>query len=171
MQSIGQCRVAGLALLSEYIGDAAASRLRAYWGGCQIKVPKSMSGVWWQRLVETLGERDAAELCEVFGGETLYIPRNAAEERDELRRRVKDLLDAGMSYVEIARRLTFQVRYTERGLRKLMEKRVAAVARSACDDLQMSLLPLPELVIDASKEQVPAAKIVAGTDHAAHGTT
>ena len=128
-------------MLAEYLGDEAAGRLRTAWGGCPIKVPKGKTGIWWQRLVATLGEREAAELCEAFGGETLYIPRNAAEERDAMRRRVKDLLDAGLSYVEIARRLTFQVRYTERGLRKLMEKRVAAAARAACDELQMSLLP------------------------------
>lgn len=174
MHPISAYRVAGLTMLAEYLGDEAAGKLRTAWGGCPIKVPKGKAGLWWRRLVETLGERDAAELCEVFGGETLYIPRNAAEERDAMRRRVKELLEAGLSYVEIARRLTFQVRYTERGLRKLMEKRVAAVARHACDDLQMSLLPQPQALQAAwatrKAEPVPAAETAPHADHAAHGT-
>lgn len=137
--------VAGLTLLAEYIGDAAAQRLRTAWGGCQIKVPRAHAGLWWERLAQTLGERDAAELCDIFGGETLYIPRNAIEEREAIRQRVACMLADGMSYLQIARTLTFQVRYTERGLRKLMERRVKP-ARRADDPRQMSLLPEPDVL-------------------------
>jgi hypothetical protein len=138
-------RVAGLTLLAEYIGDDAARKLCMAWGGCPVKVPKGRAGLWWQRLVQTLGERDAGEFCEAFGGETLYIPRNAADEREAIRQRVATMLADGMSYLQIARTLTFQVRYTERGLRKLMERRVKP-DRRAEDPRQMSLLPEPDVL-------------------------
>ncbi|WP_131112184.1 Mor transcription activator family protein [Sulfuricystis thermophila] len=107
-------------LLTEYLGEAAAARLCAALGGCQIKIPKRRDGVWWARLVEAIGERDAEELCRIFGGESIYIPRNAASGREELRRLVLRRLAAGETFAEIARSLEFRVRYSERGLRKLV---------------------------------------------------
>ncbi|TCS94106.1 hypothetical protein EDC36_12028 [Tepidimonas ignava] len=164
-------RVAGLTMLAEYIGDEATEKLRAAFGGCQVKVPKTRAGSWWQRLVETLGERDAADFCEAFGGETVYIPRNAGEERDAIRRQVRDMLAAGMTYLEIARTLTWTVRYTERGLRKMMEARCAAAARRADDPRQMSLLPHDALrdAMFFSAERVPADARLTAAHHAGHG--
>lgn len=175
MHPISAYRVAGLTMLAEYIGDEAARKLCLAWGGCPVKVPKGRSGVWWQRLVETLGERDAAEFCDAFGGETLYIPRSAADEREARRQQVQRMLEAGMSYLQIARTLTFTVRYTERGLRKLMEKRSAMVARSAVAPEQMNLLPQPQELEAAFRwsvaEPVPPDIPPSAADHAAHGTS
>lgn len=107
-------------MLAEYIGEEAAARLADAFGGCQVKVPKRRDGVWWARLVEAIGERDAEELCRIFGGESIYIPRNASSGREELRRLVLRRLAAGETFAEIARSLEFRVRYSERGLRKLV---------------------------------------------------
>ena len=113
-------KIGTIATLAEYIGDAAASRLCAALGGCQVKIPKRRDGVWWDRLVAAIGPRDAEELCTAFAGESLYIPRNAADERAARRQAVLDGLAAGMTFAEIARSLEFRVRYSERGLRKLV---------------------------------------------------
>ena len=110
-----------LPVLADYIGDEAAGRLAAAFGGCQIKIPKRHHGVWWQRLAEAIGEREAAELCRAFGGESLYIPRNAAASREALRRLVLQRLRAGETYGQIARTVELRFRYSERGLRKLVE--------------------------------------------------
>ncbi|MFN4003335.1 MAG: hypothetical protein ACK4J1_01335 [Hylemonella sp.] len=163
-------RVAGLTMLAEYIGDEATEKLRAAFGGCQVKVPKTRGGAWWQRLAQTLGEREAADFCEAFGGETIYIPRHAAEEREAIRQQVRGMLASGMTYVEIARTLTWTVRYTERGLRKMMEARCAAAARRADDPRQMSLLPHEAISRALRAECVPADSRPAMADHAGHGT-
>lgn len=118
----GSYNAAGLTMIAEYIGEEAARKLCKAWGGCQIKVPKGRSGKWWRRLSHVLGERDAAELCAAFGGEVIYVPRNSVSDRDAIRERVNELLNRGMTYAEIAKSVTFEVSYTERGLRKLMEK-------------------------------------------------
>lgn len=109
-----------LSTLADYIGEDAATRLVAALGGCQIKIPKWHRGVWWDRLVRAIGVRGAKELCTAFAGESLYIPRNAADERAARRQAVLDALAAGMTFAEIARRMEFRVRYSERGLRKLV---------------------------------------------------
>lgn len=122
-------RTGTLSALAEYIGDAAAARLASAFGGCQVKVPKQRRGVWWDRLVGALGEREAAELCRAFGGESLYIPRSAEASREGLRRLVLQRLRAGESYGQIARTVELRFRYSERGLRKLVEG--AAAGRKA----------------------------------------
>jgi hypothetical protein len=113
-------KIGTIATLAEYVGEAAAARLCAALGGCQVKIPKRRDGVWWDRLVAAIGPRDAEELCSAFGGESLYIPRNAADGRAARRQAVLDCLAAGMTFAEIARSLEFRVRYSERGLRKLV---------------------------------------------------
>lgn len=113
-------KVVILSTLADYIGEDAAARLVATLGGCQIKIPKRHRGVWWDRLVRAIGVRGAEDLCTAFAGESLYIPRNDAGERAARRQAVLDALAAGMTFAEIARRMEFRVRYSERGLRKLV---------------------------------------------------
>lgn len=113
-------RVASIETLSEYIGAAAAVRLSQAMGGTSVKVPKNPAGSVWAELVQALGERSATELVECFGGEGLYIARNAAEEREQRRAEIAQALAAGKSYREIARTMTVTTRYTERGLRRIM---------------------------------------------------
>ncbi|MCX7691778.1 MAG: hypothetical protein N2055_00050 [Tepidimonas taiwanensis] len=115
-------RVAGLTMLAEYLGDAVAESLRVHFGGTQLRVPRRRVGKAWDALVRCLGETAAAEMADTFGGEVLYIPRNAADERLARRAQVAQRLAQGQTYAQIARELVFLVRYTERGLRKLMEK-------------------------------------------------
>ena len=113
-------------VLSEYIGEGAAAKLVESFGGCQIKIPKRRSGVWWDRIVATIGQKDAEELCNVFAGESIYIPINADDERAARCRVVLDALNSGMTYAEIARSMRFCIRYSERGLRKLVAKFVSS---------------------------------------------
>lgn len=108
-------------VLSEYIGEDAAAKLAESFGGCQLKIPKRHSGVWWDRIVAAIGQKGAEELCKAFAGESIYIPMNA-DERVARCRVVLDALNAGMTYAEIARNMRFCVRYSERGLRKLVAK-------------------------------------------------
>lgn len=113
-------RVASIETLAEYLGAAAAVRITQELGGTSLKVPKHKAGRVWEMLLRHIGERSAADLVECFGGEGLYIARNAAEEREQRRAQVAALLAQGKSYAEIARTMTVTTRFTERGLRRMM---------------------------------------------------
>lgn len=106
--------------MAEYLGAAAAVRITQELGGTSLKVPKHKAGRVWEMLLRHIGERSATELVECFGGEGLYIARNAAEEREQRRAQVAALLAQGKSYAEIARTMTVTTRFTERGLRRMM---------------------------------------------------
>jgi len=118
MQAVA--RPASLETLAEYLGDGAAARICMALGGTQLKVPRQQRGKTWLLMVELLGQDAATEMAECFGGESIYIARNAAEERAARAALVQGMLAQGLTYAEVSRRLTFSVRYTERGLRKLM---------------------------------------------------
>jgi len=113
-------RVASIELLAEYIGAAAAVALVREFGGLSIKVPKRPAGRVWARLVDAMGEQGASDLVDSFGGEGLYIARNAVEELEQRRQQIAALAAKGKSYAQIARMYTYAARYTERGIRRIL---------------------------------------------------
>jgi len=120
MQQATTARPASIETLAEYLGDGAAARICMALGGTQLKVPRGQYGKTWLLMVELLGQDAAIEMIECFGGESIYIARNAAEERAARAALVQSMLARGMTFAEVSRQLTFTARYTERGLRKLM---------------------------------------------------
>ncbi len=113
-------RVASIELLAEYIGAAAAVALVREFGGLSIKVPKRPAGRVWARLVDAMGEQGASDLVDSFGGEGLYIARNAVEEREQRRQQIAALAAQGKTFAQIARMYTYAARYTERGIRRIL---------------------------------------------------
>lgn len=127
-------RCTSLALLAEYIGDAATVRLSATFGGTELKIPVRSAGRTWSKLLGAIGQEAAAALVESFAGETLYIPRNAADEMRQRRAEILAALEAGETPADIARRMTFTIRYSERWVRK-----IAADARVQSAQIQLEL--------------------------------
>ena len=121
-------RVASIEMLAEYIGARASVALVREFGGLSIKVPKRPAGEIWRQLVASLGEASAADLVECFGGEGLYIARNAAEEREQRRVQIVAMQSRGMSPAQIAKVFTYAARFTERGIRRIL----AGTPGSAC---------------------------------------
>lgn len=114
-------RAASIETLAEYIGAAGAVALVQEFGGLSVKVPKHPAGRVWSKLVACMGERSAADLVESFGGEGLYIARNEAEARSQRRAQLAAMHAQGLSLSQIAKAYTYTQRYTERGIRRILD--------------------------------------------------
>jgi hypothetical protein len=114
--------------IAQLIGPAATARLIAAFGGREVRMPMRHSGRTWQALVDAVGERAAATLCEYYHGAVIYIASSTRAHTEHNRRRAAQMRSQGKSWSEIARALTRPQGYTERGARKLLEKRQSACA-------------------------------------------
>lgn len=119
-------RCASLAILADYIGDAAAGRLAACFGGTMVKIPKRRAGVTWTRLAAAIGAEAAATLVETHAGEALYIARNADDEKRVRHAEVLARLRAGESPTAIARSYSWTAVYSERWVRRIRANHTAS---------------------------------------------
>lgn len=134
-----------IAEIAQLIGPAATARLIAAFGGREVRMPMRHSGRTWDALVDAVGERDAAMLCDYFHGAVVYIATSARAHTEYNRRLAAQMRAQGKSWREIAQTLTRPQGYTERGVRKLLEKR-----SSSC------LVSLPLFDAADEAESVPA---------------
>lgn len=114
-------RCASLAILADYIGDAAAGRLAACFGGTMVKIPKRRAGVTWTRLAAA-----SAPMVETHAGEALYIARNADDEKRVRHAEVLARLRAGESPTAIARSYSWTAVYSERWVRRIRANHTAS---------------------------------------------
>ena len=105
--------------MADYIGEGPALRLVANFGGLDIRIPKLKHGKMYQHLESVMGADIAAELVRVFGGESLYIAKNAKEARQIHRRVIAEYRAAGKTWQQIASGYTFINKFSERWIRKL----------------------------------------------------
>jgi lambda repressor-like predicted transcriptional regulator len=108
----------------ELLGHAAAARLALALGGREIRVPARRRGRMWDKIVAAIGEDAAARFCDYFQGERLYIAGSQRLRTEHNRRIAAEMRAQGKSWAEIAQ----SVGYTERGARKLLEKRCSGQA-------------------------------------------
>jgi hypothetical protein len=114
----------------ELLGHGAAARLALAFNGREIRIPSRRRGRTWNELVQAIGEQDAARFCEYFQGERVYVASSQRMHTEHNRRRAAEMRAQGKSWAEIARVLTRPTGYTERGARKLLEKRGSAAFAS-----------------------------------------
>jgi hypothetical protein len=110
----------------DLLGHAAAARLALAFNGREIRVPIRRQGSTWDALVQAIGEHDAARFCDYFQGERLYVASSQRLHTEHNRRRAAEMRAQGKSWAEVAKALTRPSGYTERGARKLLEKRFSA---------------------------------------------
>ena len=91
----------------------------ANFGGLDIHIPKFAEGKMYERLVIIMGADIAAELVRIFGGESLYVAKDAKEAKQIHRRVIAQERAAGKTWQEIASSYTFINRFSERWVRKL----------------------------------------------------
>ena len=91
----------------------------AHFGGLDIHIPKYPDGKMYTHLVCIMGADIAAELVRIFGGERLYIAKNAKEARNIHRRIIAEERAAGKTWQQIACNYTFKSSFSERWVRKL----------------------------------------------------
>jgi hypothetical protein len=100
---------ASLVDVAEEVGIRPVLALIEAFGGLEMSFPESPSAD--HRLVKALGEADAKAICSVLGGQTTYVPRNAARKTaSEVRR----LELEGLGPDQIARKLKISVRHVRR---------------------------------------------------------
>jgi lambda repressor-like predicted transcriptional regulator len=115
-----------LAEIAELLGHAAAARLALALGGREIRVPVHRRGRTWDKIVAAIGEDAAARFCDYFEGERIYIAGSQRLRTEHNRAVVAKLRAQGKSWSEIAK----AIGYTERGARKLLEKRPGRAAEA-----------------------------------------
>jgi hypothetical protein len=126
----------------DLLGHGAAARLALAFNGREIRVPVRHQGRTWDALVKAIGEHDAERLCDYFQGERIYVASSQRLHTEHNRRRAAEMRAQGKSWSEVAKALTRPSGYTERGARKLLEKRFS----SACSTLQLFGDDAPDLV-------------------------
>lgn len=116
------------------LGETTATRLFAVFAGTTVTFPLSRSGPSFTALTKVIGPGASIRLCERFGGEQVYVPRNTAAERSERNDEIIARVAAGDPYELIAR--TFGT--TARSIRRI---KAAYAAREragngeGCDDM------------------------------------
>jgi hypothetical protein len=106
-------------LLADHIGDGPAMRLVTHMGGLDLHIPKRPQGKLHAELIRVMGEGTTAELLRVFGGERLYIAKDARAAKEIHQRIIAEKRAAGETWQQIASTYTFNVSFTERWIRKL----------------------------------------------------
>lgn len=125
-----------IGILIDHIGDGPAARLISHFGGLDVHIPKHPEGAKYERLVCIMGADIAAELVRVFGGECLYIAKNAKEARHIHRKIISERRANGETWQQIASTYHFQASFTERWVRKL-----GAADQDAAPDRNTNAIP------------------------------
>lgn len=91
-----------LAEVADAVGLSAALALVLHAGGTRVYVPEELDST--HRLVHWLGIEAAERLADLFGGETLDVPRCQAGARAVRDRRIREQRHAGTSIRDLALR-------------------------------------------------------------------
>jgi len=108
-----------LDIMAEHIGAAPTARLVQHYGGLNIRIPKLRRGKAYAELLALLGEEAAHELMRVYGGEHLYLAKDAQAMRQIHRQAIAKERAAGKSWQQVARDYSFKTTFSERWVRKL----------------------------------------------------
>lgn len=108
-----------LSILADHIGTAPAGQMVAHFGGIDAHIPKRQRGRLYDDLIRVIGEAATVELMRVFGGERLYIAKDAKAEKVIHQRIIAERRAAGQTWQEVAKGYTFQAKFSERWVRKL----------------------------------------------------
>lgn len=90
-----------------------------HFGGIDAHIPKRQRGRLYDDLIRVIGETATVELMRVFGGERLYIAKDAKAEKVIHQRIIAERRAAGQTWQEVAQGYTFQAKFSERWVRKL----------------------------------------------------
>jgi len=105
--------------MADHIGDGPAMRLVTHFGGLDIHIPKRARGRLYDDLLRIMGEGTTDELVRIFGGERLYITKDAKAAKAVHQKIIAEKRAAGESWQQVAKSYTFTSRFSERWVRKL----------------------------------------------------
>lgn len=105
--------------LQEILGETAAQRFVDVFAATAVTFPKSPSGPFFARLVHLAGQDAAERLRLRFAGETIYVPRNATDERKRRDSEISARLAAGESPAAIARSYRTVTRLSVRHVQRI----------------------------------------------------
>jgi len=112
-------------------------RLVQHYGGLPIHIPKRARGKLYDELLRLIGADSTSELVRVFGGESLYVAKDAKAAKAIHQRAIAEKRAAGLTWREVAKSYSFITTFSERWVRKLASDADPAAQR------QPSLFDIP----------------------------
>ncbi len=109
-------------ILEDHLGKKTTEALIRAMGGMEILIPVRPEGKNWQRILEATGREMALEIVRQFRGERIYIPLDAATQREAKHEWVLRQRAAGRSIDEIAADAVFVERRTARWVRRVLQQ-------------------------------------------------
>jgi hypothetical protein len=85
------------------LGDTLAPRFLAVFARTHVNVPKAARGSFFAELERVIGTEAAERFVRHFAGQPLYIPGDAAEERERRNAEIVARVSSGESFRSIAR--------------------------------------------------------------------
>jgi len=107
-------------LIVEVIGPEAYTALIEWSGGISLYVPATLDNAAGRELVQQLGQEAAEKLSAWAGGSSIAVPAELWRLRRKRQRDILAMRRRGMTVQEISRKFTYQTRYTERQIYRLL---------------------------------------------------
>ena len=108
--------------LKRVISADALLALSHVYGGLKLRVPRTETpGLYYDAIARVIGPREARELIRYAGSTSVYIPLGGAyrELRDQM---VLEMSARGRTATEIAQRVRYEVRTTERHVSRILAR-------------------------------------------------
>ncbi len=106
-----------------YLGEEAAEKIIASYGGQDLKVPSQESGPAFERVVKNLGQDLAEKFVRTFGGEFIYVPQEAAvkikERNVKIREKVRAKMASGLSNLDAMSAVSEEFAISQRSIRRI----------------------------------------------------
>lgn len=126
-------------LIEDIIGHDAYIDLCAWCGGVNYYVPSDAENKQGLELERAIGHAAARRLVDWAGGSVIYVPSRFAAELLKRRDEIMALRNRGKTVQEIARSYSYEGRYTERQLWRMINTPREDMLRSATDSKNMDL--------------------------------
>ncbi|QFY90314.1 hypothetical protein D5125_12930 [Magnetovirga frankeli] len=107
-------------LIDEVIGRDAYLSLVEWSGGISLYVPATLDNSAGRELIQQLGQEAAEKLSAWAGGSSIAVPAELWRLRRKRQRDILAMRRRGMTVQEISRKFTYQARYTERQIYRLL---------------------------------------------------
>lgn len=111
-----------LAQLEKLLMPRQLAALLCHYGGTSVKLPKRCAGATFERLAGAVGHAGARALCNAFAPTSLYIPRNAKDERMQRDFHIERLLKHGHSATHLALTFSYEAKLSERHIRRIASR-------------------------------------------------
>jgi len=106
--------------IREILGERLFARFMIVFGGTDVRFPKKRSAISYAHMIRVVGEGAALRLRDRFVGSTIYIPRNASDERARRDDEIAARIASGEKPADVARSYRVVATLSERHVRRIL---------------------------------------------------